>query len=119
MRQHPEFACGLLSSIDYLRPAKDIPCYHHERWNGSGYPAGLKKEEIPLPARLFAIVDVFDALTSDRPYRSKWSKQAALHYIQEQAGILFDPVIVPIFLEMIKEKQHVVNIEQGCDSLVS
>jgi HD-GYP domain-containing protein (c-di-GMP phosphodiesterase class II) len=105
MRQHPQFACALLSPIDYLRPARDIPCYHHERWDGSGYPSGLKGEEIPLPARLFAIIDVFDALTSDRPYRSKWSEQAALYYIQEQAGKLFDPHIVPVFLAMINEKE--------------
>jgi len=105
MRQHPQFACALLSPIDYLRPARDIPCYHHERWDGSGYPAGLKGEEIPLAARLFAIVDVFDALTSDRPYRSKWSKQAALYYIQEQKGTLFDPLIIPTFMEMINEKE--------------
>lgn len=107
MRQHPQFACNLLAPIDYLRPAKDIPCYHHERWDGSGYPTGLKGEEIPLPSRLFAIVDVFDALTSDRPYRSKWSKQAAMYYIHEQAGKLFDPLIVPTFMEMIKEKELV------------
>ena len=107
MRQHPQFACTLLSPIDYLRPAKDIPCYHHERWDGSGYPTGLRGEEIPLPSRLFAIVDVFDALISDRPYRSKWSKQAALYYIEEQAGKLFDPLIVPTFMEMIKEKELV------------
>jgi HD-GYP domain-containing protein (c-di-GMP phosphodiesterase class II) len=110
MRQHPQFACALLSHIDYLRPAKDIPCFHHERWDGSGYPSGLKGEDTPLPARLFAIVDVYDALTSDRPYRSKWSKQAALNYIQEQAGTLFDPTIVSTFLEMIREKELVFSI---------
>ena len=104
MRQHPQYACELLSPIEYLRPAKDIPCYHHERWNGSGYPSGLKRDEIPLPARLFAVVDVFDALTSDRPYRSAWSKQAAQKYIQEQAGILFDPMIALEFLEMLREQ---------------
>jgi HD-GYP domain-containing protein (c-di-GMP phosphodiesterase class II) len=103
MRQHPQYACALLTPIDYLRPAKDIPCYHHERWDGSGYPSGLKGEEIPLPARLFAVVDVFDALTSDRPYRSAWSKQAAVNYIQEQAGILFDPAITSPFLDLIAE----------------
>jgi HD-GYP domain-containing protein (c-di-GMP phosphodiesterase class II) len=81
----------------------DIPCYHHERWNGSGYPSGLKKEEIPLPARLFAVVDVFDALVSDRPYRPAWSKQAALDYIQEGADDLFDPSVVPEFLKLVKE----------------
>lgn len=104
MRQHPQYACALLTPIEYLRPAKDIPCYHHERWNGSGYPSGLKGEEIPLPARLFAVVDVFDALISDRPYRSAWSKKAAMKYIQEQAGILFDPGITSPFLNLITEQ---------------
>jgi HD-GYP domain-containing protein (c-di-GMP phosphodiesterase class II) len=106
MRQHPQFACALLTPIDYLRPAKDIPCYHHERWDGSGYPSGLKGEEIPLPARLFAVVDVFDALTSDRPYRSAWSKKAAMNYIQEQAGTLFDPAITPTFLDLIAQEDR-------------
>jgi len=105
MRQHPQYACALLSPIDYLRPAKNIPCYHHERWNGSGYPSGLKGKEIPLEARLFAIVDVYDALTSDRPYRSAWSKHVAFNYIQEQAGILFDPAIVNTFQNLIEEKE--------------
>jgi HD-GYP domain-containing protein (c-di-GMP phosphodiesterase class II) len=104
MRQHPQYACALLTPIDYLRPAKDIPCYHHERWDGSGYPSGLIGEEIPLAARLFAVVDVFDALTSDRPYRSAWSKQAAINYIEEQAGTLFDPAITAPFLNLITEK---------------
>lgn len=105
MRQHPQYAFELLSSIQYLHPAKDIPFYHHERWNGSGYPLGLRGEGIPLPARLFAIVDVYDALISDRPYRHAWSKQATLKYIQEQRGILFDPNIVSVFVELIKEKE--------------
>jgi len=105
MRQHPQYACALLSPIDYLRPAKDIPCYHHERWDGSGYPSGLKGEEIPLSARLFAVVDVYDALISDRPYRSAWPKQAASKYIQEQAGTLFDPKITSTFLQLTKEKE--------------
>jgi HD-GYP domain-containing protein (c-di-GMP phosphodiesterase class II) len=103
MRQHPQYACALLTPIDYLRPAKDIPCYHHERWDGSGYPSGLKGEEIPLSARLFAVVDVYDALISDRPYRDAWSKQAASNYIQEQAGTLFDPTIASSFLELVQE----------------
>ena len=107
MRQHPQFACALLTPIDYLRPAKDIPCYHHERWNGSGYPAGLKGDEIPLSARLFSIVDVYDALTSDRPYRSAWSRQAALNYIRKEAGILFDPKITSTFLQLVEEKEPV------------
>lgn len=102
MRQHPQLAFDLLSKIDYLRPATDIPCYHHERWNGSGYPFGLKGDSIPLAARLFSIVDVYDALTSDRPYRPAWSDKEALAYIQDQAGKLFDPDIVPVFLELVE-----------------
>ena len=101
MRQHPQYARDLLSPIDYLRPAMDIPCHHHERWDGSGYPSGLKGEEIPLSARLFAVVDVFDALTSDRPYRKAWPKQNALTYIKEQAGKLFDPNITATFLASV------------------
>ena len=103
MRQHPSYAYELLSPIDYLRPAMDIPCHHHERWDGSGYPSGLKEEEIPLPARLFAVIDVFDALVSDRPYRSAWPKHAALDYIREGARKHFDPAIVTSFLKLVKE----------------
>jgi HD-GYP domain-containing protein (c-di-GMP phosphodiesterase class II) len=101
MRQHPRYARDLLSPIDYLRPAMDIPCHHHERWDGSGYPSGLQGEEIPLPARLFAVIDVFDALTSDRPYRKAWPKQDALRYIKEQAGKLFDPKVTATFLASV------------------
>lgn len=111
MRQHPQYACALLTPIDYLRPAKDIPCYHHERWNGSGYPAGLKGEAIPLSARMFAVVDVYDALTSDRPYRSAWSKQAALNYILKESGRLFDPKIVSTFLELVQEREPVYSLK--------
>jgi HD-GYP domain-containing protein (c-di-GMP phosphodiesterase class II) len=107
MRQHPRYAYDLLSPIDYLRPAMEIPCNHHERWDGSGYPSGLKGEEIPLPARLFAVVDVYDALMSDRPYRSAWSKQAALDYIREVEGTLFDPTITTPFLKLIEENGHI------------
>jgi len=103
MRQHPQLAFELLSKIDYLRPATDIPCYHHERWNGSGYPLGLKGKAIPLAARLFSVVDVYDALRSNRPYRPAWSEEEALEYIQDQAGELFDPGIVPVFLELVNE----------------
>lgn len=101
MRQHPRYARELLSPIDYLKPAMDIPCHHHERWDGSGYPTGLKGEGIPLSARLFAVVDVFDALTSDRPYRKAWPKHDALRFINEQAGKLFDPKITTTFLASV------------------
>jgi HD-GYP domain-containing protein (c-di-GMP phosphodiesterase class II) len=73
---------------------------HHEKWDGSGYPRGLKGEQIPLAARIFAVVDVYDALTSDRPYRKAWSREKALAYIQQQAGLHFDPEIVSAFLGM-------------------
>ena len=102
MRRHPVYAHDLLSRISYLRPAMDIPACHHEKWDGSGYPNGLKGEQIPLTARIFSIVDVYDALTSDRPYRPAWTKKKALTYVQEQAGYHFDPTIVPVFLKMIK-----------------
>src|SRR5208337_687918 len=78
MRRHPGIAYELLLPIPYLRPALDIPYCHHEKWNGMGYPRGLKGEEIPLAARIFAVVDIWDALRSDRPYRSAWSEEKAL-----------------------------------------
>jgi putative nucleotidyltransferase with HDIG domain len=101
MRKHPEFAYELLSSIRYLQPALDIPYCHHEKWDGTGYPRGLKGEQIPIAARIFAIVDVWDAVTSDRPYRKAWSTEEALGYIQEQAGKYFDPQVVDVFLKLI------------------
>ncbi|MBN1372179.1 MAG: HD domain-containing protein [Anaerolineaceae bacterium] len=101
MRLHPEYARQFLAHIDYLIPSLDIPYCHHEKWDGSGYPRGLKGNEIPLPARIFAVVDVFDALTSDRPYRKAWGKKEALNYICEQTGKHFDPQIPPAFLESI------------------
>ena len=101
MRQHPVYAYDWLSSIDYLRPALDIPFFHHEKWDGSGYPRGLKGEQIPLAARIFAIVDVWDALLSDRPYRKAWSRERTITYIQEQSGKHFDPLVVDAFLEKV------------------
>jgi PAS domain S-box-containing protein len=98
MRMHPEFAYEMLSSIRYLQPALDIPYCHHEKWDGTGYPRSLKGEEIPLAARIFAIVDVWDALINDRPYRPAWTKEKALDYIQEQSGKYFDPEVVDTFL---------------------
>jgi len=101
MKQHPLYAYNILAPIISLRQTLDIPIYHHERWNGLGYPFGLKGEQIPLAARLFAVVDVFDALTSDRPYRPAWTRAQAIAHIREQAGELFDPQIVKSFLEII------------------
>jgi PAS domain S-box-containing protein len=104
MRTHPQLAYDLLSSVNYLAPALDIPHYHHERWDGSGYPDDLFEEQIPFPARLFAVVDVYDALTSTRSYRPAWSRQVALNYIQQSSGKLFDPAVVKAFLQIMKER---------------
>jgi HD-GYP domain-containing protein (c-di-GMP phosphodiesterase class II) len=104
MRRHPRYAFDLLSPIDFLRPALDIPYYHHEKWDGSGYPHGLKGEEIPLAARIFALADVMDALCSDRPYRKKWEEEDAIVYIRQQVGKHFDPRVVEMY-EKILERQ--------------
>ncbi len=101
MRQHPVYAYQMLLPIHYLRPALDIPYYHHERWDGKGYPCGLKGDEIPLSARIFSIVDVYDALCSERPYREAWPEEKALRYIENQSGLHFDPLIVTAFMTMI------------------
>ncbi|MBK7456761.1 MAG: PAS domain S-box protein [Anaerolineales bacterium] len=101
MRQHPEYAYKLLKPIQYLNCSLDIPYSHHEKWDGSGYPQGLSGEEIPLAARIFAIVDVWDALTSNRPYRMAWSKEKALKHISEQSNKHFDPVVVEAFLKVV------------------
>ncbi|MCS7173600.1 MAG: GAF domain-containing protein [Armatimonadetes bacterium] len=106
MRRHPEYAYELLSPIEYLRPALDIPYAHHERWDGSGYPRGLAGEEIPLGARIFAVVDVYDALISDRPYRRALSQEEAVAYLQEQAGRQFDPRVVEAFLQVLEEEME-------------
>jgi HD-GYP domain-containing protein (c-di-GMP phosphodiesterase class II) len=102
MRTHPEKAYNILLQIEYLAPALDIPYCHHEKWDGTGYPRKLKGEEIPLAARLFAVVDVYDALTSDRPYRKAKKKEWALDYIQSQSGKHFFPDAVDAFLEMVE-----------------
>ncbi len=103
MHKHPQYAYEMLYPVQYLRPALEIPYCHHEKWDGSGYPRGLKGEEIPLAARIFAVADVWDALTSDRPYRPAWSQSKALDYIREQAGKQFDPQVVSVFFEVIEE----------------
>jgi putative two-component system response regulator len=102
MRTHPQLAYNMLYPIEYLHPALDIPYSHHEKWDGSGYPRGLKGDQIPLAARLFAVVDVWDALTSDRPYRRAWTNENALAYIKEQSGKHFDPQIVDLFFRVNK-----------------
>lgn len=99
MRRHPVFAYEMLSPIRYLRLALDIPHYHHEKWDGTGYPRGLKGEQIPLPARIFSVVDVWDALSSDRPYRTAWPLSRVLSHIDGLAGTHFDPHVVRTCLE--------------------
>ncbi len=103
MRQHPRFAFDMLNSIEYLREALEIPYFHHEKWDGTGYPQGLKGEQIPIAARIFAVADVWDALTSDRPYRPAWPREAALNYIQEQSGKHFDPQVVELFFKVMQQ----------------
>ncbi len=100
MYQHPKLAYDMLAPINFLRPALDIPYCHHEKWDGTGYPRGLKGKGIPASARIFAVVDVYDALTSDRPYRKAWTKEKALEYIRDQSGKHFDPEVVETFLKL-------------------
>jgi putative nucleotidyltransferase with HDIG domain len=99
MKKHPVFAYEMLSPVRYLRSALDIPYCHHEKWDGTGYPRGLKGEQIPLTARIFAVVDVWDALRSDRPYRSAWPEEKVLAHIRSAAGTHFDPQVVKVFFE--------------------
>ncbi len=103
MRRHPRLAYEMLMPIDYLRPSLDIPYYHHEKWDGSGYPQGLKAKAIPLSARIFAVIDTFDALISYRAYRAPMSPANAIDYIQSQSGIQFDPEVVERCLPLLKE----------------
>ncbi len=100
MRRHPEYAYHMLSPISYLNPALDIPYCHHEHWDGTGYPRGLKGDEIPISARIFSIVDVWDALLSNRPYRKGCTEETVLEYIRKYSGIYFDPHLVESFLEL-------------------
>ncbi|MCP4898126.1 MAG: PAS domain S-box protein [bacterium] len=103
MRRHAEYAFEMLSPIAYLRRAIDIPYCHHEQWDGNGYPHGLSGEEIPLAARIFAVVDVWDALLMDRPYRAAWTIEKTVRHMRDLSGIKFDPDIVSVFLEMVGE----------------
>jgi putative nucleotidyltransferase with HDIG domain len=105
IEKHPSLAREMLSQIEFLHPCMDIPSYHHERWDGSGYPDGLAGKEIPLVARLFAVIDVWDALTSDRPYRRAWPEEDALQYIKEQSGKHFDPQVVDCFVKLIETRR--------------
>jgi HD-GYP domain-containing protein (c-di-GMP phosphodiesterase class II) len=98
MKKHPTFAYEMLAPIHYLRLALDIPYCHHEKWDGSGYPRGLKGAQIPLIARIFAVVDTWDALRSDRPYRAAWPEDTVRDYIRTSSGTFFDPQVVDVVM---------------------
>ena len=100
MRRHPTYAYEMLSPISFLRPALDIPYCHHEKWDGTGYPRGLKGEQIPQAARIFAAVDIWDALRSDRPYRKGWPEGRVCEHIATLAGTHLDPAVVAAFLRI-------------------
>lgn len=102
IQRHPVIAGNLLGHIPALQPAMSIPYHHHERWDGSGYPEGLKWDAIPVFARIFSVADVWDALLSNRPYRPAWSEEAAFEYILQNSGILFDPEVVSVFLKLVE-----------------
>lgn len=101
MELHPVYAREMLSRIPFLQPVMAIPYHHHEHWDGTGYPEGLAGEEIPLAARIFTVVDQWEALTSDRPYRAAWPREHVLVYLEENAGKIFDPVMVELFLRHV------------------
>lgn len=101
MRRHPGIAHEMLAPITFLRAALDIPYAHHEKWDGNGYPQGLKGDDIPLPARLFAVIDVYDALRSDRPYRAGWPEAKIRQHLRDSGGTHFDPRAVNAFLDVL------------------
>ena len=100
MRQHPEYGFEFLAPINYLRPSLEIPYSHHEKWDGSGYPRGLRGDHIPMSARVFSLVDTWDALRADRPFRAAWTADRALAYIQAHSGIDFDPKLTELFVRI-------------------
>jgi len=107
MHEHPNIAYQFLWPIVYLRPAIDIPYCHHEKWDGTGYPRGLTEDQIPFEARIFAVIDTFEILTSDRPYRLAWNEDKAIEYIMSQSGLSFDPAVVAAFMVMVGEDKKV------------
>ena len=104
MHLHPWYAYQMLSGVDFLRPALDIPYGHHERWDGSGYPRGLRGEQTPFAARMFAVIDVWDALRSDRPYRPGWSAERVIEHIRELSGTHFEPSVVEAFETLMRNR---------------
>ena len=113
IRQHPDMAVRMLQGVSFLEPALVIPWCHHEKWDGTGYPRGLAGRDIPFPARLFAVVDVYDALTSERPYREPITMRAALGRIENESGSHFDPEVVDEFVEMMLERQEEGLVDDG------
>jgi putative nucleotidyltransferase with HDIG domain len=107
MRQHTVYALSFINHIPYLQKAVDVVLYHHEQWDGNGYPDGLKGEDIPLGARIFSIADNWSALCSDRPYRKAWPKDQVIKYIQENAGTKFDPKVVNVFIQLIEKESWI------------
>jgi PAS domain S-box-containing protein len=103
IRKHPQIAYDLLSPVPFLKKALEIPYCHHERWDGMGYPQGLKEHAIPMSARIFAIADVWDAISSDRPYNKAWSREKAVEYFINEAGRHFDPRVVNVFLDLVEK----------------
>ena len=103
VKQHPLHGLELLSPITFLEKALDIPYCHHERWDGTGYPRGLRGEEIPTAARIFTVIDVWDALLSDRPYSKAWPKEKAIRYLKDESGKIFDPDCISVFLELVEQ----------------
>lgn len=110
MKRHPLHAHDMLKDTDFLKEAMDIPLYHHERWDGSGYPFGLSRESIPLHSRMFGLVDRWDALTHDRPYRKAWSKQKTILHLKEISGHETDPNLLDIFLDIIIPDNNSFNL---------
>jgi len=106
VEQHPIYSYELLSHIPHLEKAMDIPYCHHERWDGSGYPQGLRGDEIPFTARIFAIIDVWDALQSDRPYGRPWSRAEVISHIKKESGKHFDPEVVKVFLNLVESGEN-------------
>jgi len=106
MCRHPDYARSMLENIAFLRPALDIPYCHHERWDGSGYPQGLSGAGIPMSARVFSIVDVWDALIHDRPYHRAWTREKSLAYIASLSGSHFDPAVTVAFIDLVRSRSR-------------
>ena len=106
LQQHPVYAKQMLTDVSFLQPCLDVAYSHHEHWDGHGYPEGWKGQRIPFKARIFAVVDQWDALTSDRPYRKAWSRSDVITYFQENSGKIYDPQIVEVFLSLILDETN-------------